>query len=145
MRTALRPHAGKCLLIACCERLQNVPPTAAIRYMKTVSPQAILPGALVAMFLISLSSFRDPRAAARRGTAYAPMCGNGFPSRGIKRPKMPRRTVRLCDEDEGMLDDVRPEGGKANWIDAQAYLVQYGFHQDEPDRIDDACQPCAPV
>jgi hypothetical protein len=73
MRTALRPHAGKCLLIACCERLQNVPPTAAIRYMKTVSPEAILPGALVAMFLISLSSFRDPRAAARRGTAYAPM------------------------------------------------------------------------
>ncbi|MDP3090550.1 MAG: hypothetical protein Q8N04_07735 [Nitrospira sp.] len=56
---------------------------------------------------------------------------------------MRRPAVRLCDGCGQMFDDVQPEGGQAPWIDAHAYLMKYGLHWDDLDRVDDACPPCA--
>lgn len=44
-----------------------------------------------------------------------------------------------------MLDDVQPEDGQAQWIDAHAHLMKYGLLWDDLDRIDDVCPSCARV
>ena len=58
---------------------------------------------------------------------------------------MKRKTVRFCDGCGHVFDDIQPEGGQGQWIEARVYLMKYGFHWEDLDRIDDVCPPCARV
>lgn len=58
---------------------------------------------------------------------------------------MKRQAVGFCDGCRQVFDDIQPQGRQAQWIDAHAYLMKYGFHWDDLDRIDDACPSCARV
>lgn len=53
--------------------------------------------------------------------------------------------VRFCVGCGYVCDDIQPEGGQAQWIDAHRYLTKYGFHWDDLDRTDEACPSCARV
>lgn len=58
---------------------------------------------------------------------------------------MKRQTVRFCDGCGQVFDDIQPEGGQGQWIEARVYPMKYGFYWDDLDRIDDVCPPCARV
>lgn len=58
---------------------------------------------------------------------------------------MKHLAVRFCDGCGQMFDDIQPDDGQAQWIDARTYLMKYGLHWDDLDRIDDACPSCARV
>ena len=53
--------------------------------------------------------------------------------------------VRFCVGCGHLCDEIHPESGHAEWIDAHAYFLKYGFHWNDLNRIDDACPPCARV
>ncbi|MDP3090549.1 MAG: hypothetical protein Q8N04_07730 [Nitrospira sp.] len=54
-------------------------------------------------------------------------------------------SVRFCVGCGYFCDAIQPEGEQAPWIDAHAYLMKYGLHWDDLDRVDDTCPPCARV
>ena len=58
---------------------------------------------------------------------------------------MKQHAVRFCEGCGQMFDDIQPEGGEARWIEAHAYLMKYGFHWDDLDRLHGVCSPCARV
>ena len=53
--------------------------------------------------------------------------------------------ARFCVGCGYLCDEIHPEGGHAQWMDAHRYLTKYGFHWDDLDRDDDACPFCARV
>ena len=53
--------------------------------------------------------------------------------------------LRFCGGCGQVCDEIQPEGGQPQWMDAHAYLMKYGFHWEDLDRTDDACPPCARV
>ncbi len=58
---------------------------------------------------------------------------------------MKQQAVQFCEGCGQMFDDIQPEGGEARWIEAHAYLMKYGFHWDDLERLNGVCSPCARV
>jgi len=56
-----------------------------------------------------------------------------------------RLAVRFCDGCGQMFDDIQPENGETQWIEARAYLMKYGLHWDDIKRIGNTCPLCARV
>jgi hypothetical protein len=54
-------------------------------------------------------------------------------------------SLRFCVGCGRLCDEIQPEGGQPQWMDAHAYLTKYGFHWEDLDRTDDACPPCTRV
>lgn len=79
------------------------------------------------------------------GTASAKFADSAVQLEENTRCKMKRQPVRFCDGCGQMFDAIQPQGGQAQWIEARAYLMKYGLHWDDLDRIDDACPSCARV
>ncbi len=53
--------------------------------------------------------------------------------------------LRICAGCGRVFDEIQPQDGQPRWMDAHAYLMKYGFHWEDLDRMDDACPPCARV
>ena len=53
--------------------------------------------------------------------------------------------VRFCVGCGYLCDEICPEGGHAQWMDAHQYLTKYRLYWSLLDRIEDACPHCARV
>lgn len=53
--------------------------------------------------------------------------------------------VRFCVGCGHLCDEIRPEGGETQWMDAHQYLTKYRLGWSALDRIDDTCPHCARV
>jgi len=57
-----------------------------------------------------------------------------------------RRTlVRFCVGCGYLCDEIQPDNGQTQWIEARHYLKRYGLTWNELDRHDDICPDCARV
>ena len=64
------------------------------------------------------------------------------PAHAIRITSIP---VRFCVGCGYLCDDILPEGGQAQWMDAHQYLTKYRLYWSLLDRIEDACPHCARV
>jgi len=64
------------------------------------------------------------------------------PAHAIRITSLP---VRFCVGCGYLCDDILPEGGQAQWMDAHQYLTKYRLYWSLLDRIEDACPSCARV
>lgn len=53
--------------------------------------------------------------------------------------------VRFCVGCGYLCDEILPEGGHGQWMDARHYLTKYRLPWSALDRIDDTCPHCARV
>jgi hypothetical protein len=53
--------------------------------------------------------------------------------------------VRFCVGCGYLCDEIHPEGGEAQWMDAHQFLAKYRLYWSLLARIDDACPHCARV
>ena len=53
--------------------------------------------------------------------------------------------VRFCVGCGYLRDEIQPEHGQAQWVEARLYLKKYGVTWNELDRHDDICPACAHV
>lgn len=61
------------------------------------------------------------------------------------RLSLPLSPVRFCVGCGYLCDEIRPEDGQGQWMDAHRYLDKYRLHWSDLDRTDDACPHCARV
>lgn len=61
------------------------------------------------------------------------------------RCEMKRQAVHFCMGCGQVLDELQPDAGQTQWVDAHRYLMKYGFHWDDLDLIGEPCPPCARV
>jgi hypothetical protein len=59
--------------------------------------------------------------------------------------RMKSTPVRFCVGCGYLCDEIRPEDGQGQWMDAHRYLDKYRLHWSDLDRTDDACPHCARV
>jgi hypothetical protein len=53
--------------------------------------------------------------------------------------------VRFCVGCGYLCDEIHPEGGETQWMDASRYLTKYRLRWSALDRIEDTCPHCARV
>lgn len=61
---------------------------------------------------------------------------------GVRVTSLP---VRFCVGCGYLCDEIHPEDGETQWIDAHQYLTKYQLRWSTLNRIDDACPHCARV
>lgn len=64
------------------------------------------------------------------------------PAHAIRITSIP---VRFCVGCGYLCDEILPEDGQAQWMDAHQYLAKYRLYWSLLSRIDDACPHCARV
>jgi hypothetical protein len=88
---------------------------------------------------------RDGRIVLRRdpeSSGYRLSLPLSHPAHAIRITSIP---VRFCVGCGYLCDDILPEGGQAQWMDAHQFLTKYRLYWSVLDRIEDACPPCARV
>lgn len=61
---------------------------------------------------------------------------------GVRITSLP---VRFCVGCGYLCDEIHPEGGETQWMDAHQYLTKYRLRWSALNRIDDTCPHCARV
>jgi len=64
------------------------------------------------------------------------------PAQPIRITSLP---VRFCVGCGYLCDEIDPEGGETQWMDAHQYVTKYQLRWSALDRIDDTCPQCARV